>query len=373
MGISRKLAKVIITFTAYWLGSSMIIFAAPDQYIEGYIQSLFVHNYSLPKEAVEVKDGIIYIREDKINGRNPNFLINKIKQASLAVEGVKSVRIKQSSDSHRPINTINHKAVSTKSQFDGALPSNPLFEPLIADPKWPRFSLAYHYYLQDKSLKQAFSPNFGASFGLYRVIDEAKNLEWEIGVQAGLFGLMDIGKTPSALINADYFVSIPLSYLSGPWSGLARLYHLSSHLGDEFMLTPEGKRTKRINLSYEGIDLMLSYNFGNTRIYGGGGYIIHKEPSYYKPLKVQVGSEYYFATTFWNGRLRPIAGIDIKAEEHSKWFPGISCKAGFQLENSSLITNKVQLMLEFFSGKSMHGQLYKNSIKYIGIGLHAFL
>jgi hypothetical protein len=217
----------------------------------------------------------------------------------------------------------------------------------------------------------AFSPNFGASFGLYRA--EAKNLEWEIGVQAGLFALMDIGANPTALINADYFVGVPLSYRSEPWSGLMRLYHISSHLGDEFMLTPEGKKTKRINLSYEGVDVLLSYNLSNIRFYGGGGYIIHKEPSYYKPLKIQGGAEYYSSITFLSGRLRPVGGIDIKAEEHGKWVPGISCKAGAQLENSSLVSSKVQLMLEFYSGKSIHGQLYKDTVKYVGLGLHAFL
>jgi hypothetical protein len=83
--------------------------------------------------------------------------------------------------------------------------------------------------------------------------------------------------------------------------------------------------------------------------------------------------EYYANTTFLSGRLRPLFGIDIKVEDHNQWYPGFSCKAGAQLENSSLISNKVQLMLEFYSGKSIHGQLYRNKGRYIGIGLHAFL
>jgi len=372
-----------ITLAKIILHTSLILFlipycpvitlAASDQYIEGYIQSMFVHGYTIPKDAVEVDNGVIYIDRQKINGYSPDLLMEKVKQASSSIEGVKGVNLRN----HKNYRGSNNKNSQTQSnipkdtEIDGTLPNRPLFEPLIADSKWPRFSLAYHYYLKDRMIKHAFSPNFGASFGLYRT--EAKSLEWEIGVQAGLFALMDIGKTSSALINADYFVGLPVSYRSEPWSGLIRLYHISSHLGDEFMLTPEGKKTQRINLSYEGIDVLLSYNFGNTRFYGGGGYIIHKEPSYYKPLKIQGGAEYYSSTTFLNGRLRPVGGIDIKAEEHGRWVPGISCKVGVQLENSSLISNKVQLMLEFYSGKSIHGQLYKDSVKYIGIGLHAFL
>ena len=366
-----KFARIIlyVSFLPYCSSAAL---AASDQYIEGYIQSLFTHGYIIPKEAVQVHSGVVYIDRQKINGQSPDLLMEKVKQVSSSIEGVQRIELKNNQNYQESNKSLHdHSNTSGSTEIDGALPQHSLFEPLIADPKWPRFSLAYHYYLKDRMPKHAFSPNFGASFGLYRA--EAKNLEWEIGVQAGLFALMDIGKTPSALINADYFVGLPLSYSSGSWSGLIRLYHISSHLGDEFMLTPEGKKTERINLSYEGIDMLFSYHFGNTRVYGGGGYIIHKEPSYYKPLKIQGGAEYYSGTTFLNGRLRPIGGIDIKAEEHGKWIPGISCKAGVQLENSSLISSKVQLMLEFYSGKSIHGQFYKDSVKYIGVGLHAFL
>jgi hypothetical protein len=222
-------------------------------------------------------------------------------------------------------------------------------------------------------IKHVFAPNFGASFPLYRIANNEKDTEWEIGVQAGLFGIMDIGRKPTALINADYFVGAPISYRSGSWSYLARFYHISTHLGDEYMLTPEGKKVKRINLSYEGLDILASHNFDGLRLYGGGGYILHKEPSYIKRLKIQGGAEYYATNTYFGGLFRPVMGIDIKSEEQGKWTPGISCKAGVQLENSSLISNKVQLMLEYYSGKSMHGQFYRDRIQYVGIGIQAFL
>jgi len=372
--ITNTILKFFFLLTLFFSFYSNIATASSDKYIEGYIQSLFIHGYGLSKDAVFVEKGVVYINEGKINGHNLEQLLEKTKQATVVLDGVKAIKIKPKDNDSKIINkSASEQDNSKKLTLDGSLPNHTLFEPLIADPKWPRFTLAYHYYIKDKALKHAFSPNFGASFGIYRITDPAGNYEWELGVQAGLFGLMDIGKSPSALINADYFVGIPVSYQIGSWSGLLRLYHISTHLGDEFMLTSEGKKIKRINLSYEGVDLLVSYNFQNTRLYGGGGYIVHKEPSSYKPLKIQTGAEYYSSNTFLNGRLRPVMGIDIKAQEHGKWYPGISCKLGIQLENSSLTSSKVQLMLEFYSGKSMHGQFYKDKIKYIGVGLHAFL
>ncbi len=299
-----------------------------------------------------------------------------------------SVKAKQEAFNEASSNTHYAKKITQpiEESSDGVMPDHSLFQALIADPKWPRFTLAYQYHMKNRILKRAFAPNFGASIPLYRgIIDSDENSRWEVGIQGGLFALMDMGTKPntakksepfkSSLVNADYFISLPFSYANGEWSVLARIYHTSTHLGDEFMLTTEGQKTKRINLSYEGIDTIVSYNLQEeVRLYGGGGVIVHKDPAYIKRLKIQVGAEYHFAETFLGGRLRPVTGVDIKLEQMARWFPGVSYKAGVQLENSALlISNQVQLMLEFYNGKSMHGQFYEDKIRYVGIGLHAFL
>jgi len=333
-----------------------------DEYLKGYVQALFVHGYSLSSNAVNVQNGIVYIESSQIDGNmTQEQFIEKVSQATSSLKGIKGVRIKQ-----------NQKTPDTEKPIDGLMPSHSLFHALIADPKWPRFTLAYQYQFKNGVSKQAFAPNFGASFPIYRGL--ADNFEWEFGIQGGLFALLDIHQNPSALINADYYISLPVTFQSGPWSAMARIYHQSSHLGDEFMLTQQGKNTTRINLSFEGIDLLLSYYHATgVRLYGGTGYIIHKDPHDIKPLKMQGGAEYRAENTFLNAKLRPVTGLDIKAEQMARWTPGISFKTGVQIENSMLISNEIQLMLEAYSGKSMNGQFYQHRITYVGIGLHAFL
>ncbi|MFP4087106.1 MAG: DUF1207 domain-containing protein [Desulfobacteraceae bacterium] len=62
---------------------------------------------------------------------------------------------------------------------------------------------------------------------------------------------------------------------------MARLYHQSSHLGDEYLLRDN---TSRENLSYEGVEVLLSYNLiESLRIYGGGGDLIHRSSSSLPP------------------------------------------------------------------------------------------
>lgn len=344
--------------------------AETDIYLRGYLDSLFKHGYELPIDTVTVKNNIITVNEDIIGYSRAKEIAEKITRSISNLKfsrQIKVVRQKSSGGKGRTALVVQEEYV------DHAMPSTGLFQPLIADPKWPRFTVAYQYYMKDKTLKHAFAPNFGASFPIYRIVNTKTNIEWEVGIQAGLFGLMDIGSTPTALINADYYVSMPVTYRNGATSGLVRFYHQSSHLGDEYMLTEKGKKTKRINLSYEGIDLIFSYHLNSLRFYGGGGYILHKDPSYVKPLKLQAGSEYYSHNTYLGGRLRPVSAIDIKVEELKKMQPDFSVKTGVQLENASLLNSKVQLMLEYFKGKSIHGQFYNDKVEYIGVGVQGFL
>jgi len=339
-----------------------------DSYMAGYVQAIFVREYGLPASAVAVKRGFILIDVTQIDPENLEEIVQKVKKTTALLQGLQGIVVKQQTFK-------KNEEGEAELHADGLMPTHALFDHLIADPKWPRFTLAYQYHIKNRFTKNAFAPNFGASFPIYRgVMSNHKHLEWEIGIQGGLFAIMDIGNTPSALINADYYISLPLSFQWDDWSGLIRLYHLSTHLGDEFMLTPEGRKTRRINLSYEGVDVLLSHQFRHAlRLYGGGGYIIHKEPNSIKHYKLQAGLEYRMPRTFFNGRLRPVTGLDIKAEALSAWTPGISLKAGFQLENAVLLSNEIQLMLEAYKGKSMHGQFYAEKIRYVGIGLHAFL
>ncbi|MCF8127983.1 MAG: DUF1207 domain-containing protein [Deltaproteobacteria bacterium] len=48
------------------------------------------------------------------------------------------------------------------------LPETQLFRPLIANPRWPRFSASYQRYTKGDLLKNVGSVSFGESFSIYR-------------------------------------------------------------------------------------------------------------------------------------------------------------------------------------------------------------
>lgn len=241
-----------------------------------------------------------------------------------------------------------------------------LFDPLIADPRWPHFSISYQYYIDDEELKNVGSTSFGETLPFYRGETSSGGI-WQIGIQAAVFAVFDLDAKSKDLINADYTVGIPLSYRKGGISAVTKIYHQSSHLGDEFLLR---ERVDRINLSYEAIDVKVSYDLRDgVRIYSGAGHIIRKEPEDLKPWSVQYGIELKDPRSYF-GALGAVAGADFKNREESGWDTDYTLSLGLEIESERTEWNRLHLMLEYFNGHSPNGQFYERNIKYLSLGTH---
>ncbi len=247
----------------------------------------------------------------------------------------------------------------------GLLPSGHLFKPLLADPRWPHFAASYQYYLDDPQLGSVAAVSFGETLTLFR--EKLGGGWWETGIQAGVFALFDVEAPSTDLINADYMVAAFLGYRYDRFSAIARLFHQSSHLGDEFVLRNRVKN--RVNLSYEAVDLRASYMLFDDvlRLYGGGGVLFDQEPSDLKPGFVQWGIE--FRSPWRTTAFRPIAAADIQNREENNWHTDFSLRAGIEFE-SWLGSRNLQIMLEYFRGHSPNGQFYQGKIDYLGVGAH---
>lgn len=67
-------------------------------------------------------------------------------------------------------------------------PRAALFDPLIADRRWPRFSATLRFYQDDEELGTVGAPNFGAAIPLYGW--RGLGIDWQAGLHAG--GVLDI-------------------------------------------------------------------------------------------------------------------------------------------------------------------------------------
>ena len=335
-----------------------------DRYIEGYATAVLEREFNLRCSSLEVKDGVITIGIRNI----PDKIDEKIITTLSDIPGVIKVKF-----IYAGVDTADLKASGATEcklpeyQF---LPKGRLFGPLLADPRWAHFSASYLNCMDDKEFNNMGAVSFGETFSLLRCNSLTKG-QWEMGIEAAVFSLFDLDADSYDLINSDFRVAFPyISYCYGKLSTLWRLFHQSSHLGDEYLLRDN---VNSINLSYEGMDMLLSYDFSKAvRVYGGGGYLIHRNPSDLEKWSTQVGIELEFPKHFLNTAARPIAAVDLQHRQESDWNWDLSLKIGIQFETPQSLTKKYQLLLEYYKGYSPHGQFYSRRIEYITIGNHVY-
>lgn len=360
-------------------GGSAIAGPTEDAYVAGYATAVLERQLEITASRVTVKDGVVTVEVRDLASSNREKIVAALSKIAGVVQ-VEIVAVPATPAAEAPPTapaqptiapTPSGPAVEVEVPRRGIefLPKGYLFAPLIADPRWPHFSITYQRFLDDPELGNVAAISLGETFSVLRVNDVVGGA-WELGLQVGVFSIFDLDGPSSDLINADYIVGIPVTYRKGDFSAMARVFHQSSHLGDEFLLR---NRVDRINLSYETVDVKLSYEFSESlRIYGGGGYSFRREPSELAPWSGQYGVEVRSPWTLLDGRLRPLAALDLQHREENDWETDLSLRAGIQFEKLPFFDRKLQLMLEYFNGHSPNGQFYRDKIEYLGVGLHLY-
>jgi hypothetical protein len=334
-----------------------------DSYIKGYATAILEQQLGIRGVGVRVTNGVITLPPTVGDADR-----SRIVEALSAVPGVVRVEF-ASAEPPGDTPTARTKAPRYKVLEDlqvGLLPGGRLFKPLIADPRWPHFGAGYQRYVNDPQLRDVGAVSFGETFALYR--NKLGPSWWEAGIQAGVFALFDLDAPSMDLINADYFVSTFLGYRWEWLSALMRVFHQSSHLGDEFLL--RNRVQNRVNLSYEGVDVKLSVDLPwGFRVYGGGGYLFDVDPSDLRPGSAQWGVEFLSPWPAPDAGWRPVAAVDVQNREENDWHSDVSVRAGLQFDGV-LLTRNLQILLEYFRGHSPNGQFFKEKVDYFGIGAH---
>lgn len=342
---------------------------ATDDFIQGYVTAILAMSYPGQVGSIQVKNGEVYVEKSRLSEEEKTNL----SQAISDIKGVKKVQFLLNEKYPQKVlaaETGKEKTVSLDGSLPVFLPETQLFRPLIAAPRWPRFSASYQRYTKGDLLTDVASVSFGESFSIYRFHGPWQSI-MEVGIQAGVFSIFDLDAESFDLINADYRVGIPVSIKKGNFTNMTRIFHQSSHLGDEYVL--RGNAAERKNLSYNAFDTLFSYDFPKgLRAYVGGGYLFDRTPSDFEPWYTQVGLEFHSPWSWLNGALSPVAAADIQNWQESGWNTDLSVRAGIQFENPKILGRKLMLLLEYYNGKSPNGQFYESTIEYFGLGLHFF-
>lgn len=257
------------------------------------------------------------------------------------------------------------------------LPQGDLFCPLLADPKAERSFISFQRG-RFPSLQSGVDVDDDLNIGAVGLGDALPLVRFgsgagngvQLALVAGIFAQFDLGADSFDLINADYLIGVPLTVRWAGFSSRLRLYHQSSHLGDEFLLRTD---LPRENLSFESLELLLSQELGPVRAYAGGEYLFNRDPATLDETIAHGGLE------LRAGQLRGarfVAAGDVKLSEQREWEPGISARAGVEFAHWRDETHPprlLSLLLEVYDGPAPYGQFFQDDVSWLGIGLYLTL
>jgi hypothetical protein len=240
------------------------------------------------------------------------------------------------------------------------LPDGLMFKNYLASLEEGRLaSQLYH----DKNFGWTWDASLGGHVGILRF--GSQDPAWPDGLQLDVDGvaLPRLDSTRS-IVSTDFRIGFPLTYREGPWEFKFSYYHLSSHLGDLYMLSHPD--TMRLNYVREQLVLGVGYRpILDLRFYAEANWAFHEDGGS-RPWEFQFGIDY--SPSQPNGIYGgPFAAINSKIEEDLNYSGNVNFQAGWQWRGPAGHT--LRTGLDYFDGFSFQRQFYNVYQQYIGAGV----
>lgn len=346
-----------------------------EHYLEGYIQAMVDMHYYEYQVVVVVENDIVYL----YNLPNNALLSNSIIAFVSDIPCVKEVRTKcdlTEQESKRRAGYVQHPCVSGIWFPQLTL----LYQPMIANPRQVMYSIAYR--TGDKVVgNKCIAIALGDNFPIYRWLNVWPACgDLQIGIEAGIWAPFNFEKVPHVdgtcceLFNTDYLLGIPLDYAFDRWSFRLMIYHISSHLGDEYLFNHPDFLPFRVNPSFEALVFYTSCQVTRyLRLYAGPGVIVHSDRSYpMDTFYIDYGAEYRFLPTrFCYQRLYGtfFLALDVQNWQVRNWAFDWTVKGGYEISKLQGVGRKMRLFASYHDGYSYEGQFFLEKTRYGEFGL----
>ncbi len=344
-----------------------------DFYLEGYIQALIDTHYYEMNVLVYVDHGVVYLYNLPKNNLTSNSIISFVQD----VPSVKEVKI---TDKFPSKEVEIQEKYEVRDQIKGIWfpEATVIYPPMLADPRMVGYELGYRF--GDHVLgRKAVEFSLGDNFPIFRWTNitgmGGGDLQIDIvGCMWAVFAMWPnyaINDEWSTLVTSDYEGAIALSYGLDNWSFRYCVYHVSSHLGDEYMQTHPD--VARVNPSMEAMDLFVAYQVSDgLRLYGGPGWIFHSDKSYpmdhfyieYGGELRILGKKNYYHKLYSS----PFLAMFFRNWQVNNWRFDQTYKLGWEWSKLQGVGRKLRIFLEFHDGYS-EGQFFKEETTYGVVGL----
>ena len=243
------------------------------------------------------------------------------------------------------------------------LPNGLMYKSYLAGEKEPRattlwLDLNNHGYIWDSTI--------GTRIGIFRygTTDIIKPQGWQLDMEGAAMPRLDM-ESKNDLIAVDFRVGLPLTYRNGPTSYKFGYYHISSHVGDEFL--ENNPAFVRDHFVREAFVAAISHEPSDfVRLYGEIGYSVIAKGSA-EPIEMQFGAEYsaQAATGIYSS---PFAAVNAHLREEANFGGNVTVQAGWQWRGKS--SDRLwRVGAQYYNGETSQYVLGLQHEETIGVGM----
>ena len=251
-------------------------------------------------------------------------------------------------------------------------PDGLIYRSYLGSVREPRFASVLNY---EKDLGWLWDVSLGGRVGILRYGSgpDVWPDGWQLDMEGAAFPRLEPFGPSSPLLSTDFRFGIPITYGRGPFRFKTGYYHLSSHLGDEFLLA--NPAVERSNYSRDAFILAVSYYFGSPP-FGDYDWRCYAEATWAdwapsrsdiaKPWEFLFGLEY--SPPFEFERSTPFAAVNAHLREEANFGGHLSAHWGLQSRRGPSGA-LFRIGAEYVNGKSTQASFYREHENRIGFGL----
>jgi Protein of unknown function (DUF1207) len=251
-------------------------------------------------------------------------------------------------------------------------PENSIRKIILLDPVESQNSISFtRLALNDTLNEPLYIPT---AIGFYKPFFQRKSsMLSEIGIDVvalSQFGVRRIEDHASYtanyqfnLLNIDFKASIIYTLNKESITYRFRLYHLSSHLGDDYLLRygydPNGYWMENPR-NYEQFDVFMFYQSLNFDFFVGTGFVVSPKPKRDR-LSFQTGLNLYYPVS---KKLNVFSGLFLSLMQETNFIPSAKMSIGIDIQK------EFKVLLEYYEGNMPYSAFEEIHMSYFGIGLY---
>ena len=247
------------------------------------------------------------------------------------------------------------------------LPSIRIFPVLVLDPLECQVNGgSYFMFREDEDLSLYSLVNLG--FNKPVIARQNGPVSWEMNFGAAAFSQFELarkddGSYLAGLLNTDFKVSGDFSIRKKNNIIRLRFFHVSSHLGDDYVERNPDSATNDKSVNYEQIDITYLRNWGADYLYAGVGEIITKYV-FRERFSMQAGGLLSFQKS------KPVnlfTTMNINVLAENDFIPDVRTAFGVSFNRRS--ESLARIWLEYYSGHLPYSTLDYGRVNWVGLGM----